>query len=225
MNRPAMALMAVCFALVSTPGAVHAQARYRIETRAGFGFSEFSGDGAGDAESKTGMALAIAFGIPLNERVSLQPEIAYAMKGASYGEVTDPTIDGVTYGGTFEILYAVDYIELPVLLRAQLMNGPVRPVIEAGPVLGWKVVEKLHLNGEGSNDPYGKGDALRALDLAATGGVGFELGPMNRCITLGFRYTQGFSDVQKPQYDGTIRNSDFRVQLGWRQNWSTMLEP
>ncbi len=220
MGRSLQCWCAGMLALVTVLAApAAAQRRPALETRFGLGFSRFIENEPG-AKAKTGMAGAIAYHVPLNNTFSVQTELGYVMKGTSYGHVTDPDIGGTVYLGEFELLYATDYIELPVMMRMDFGSGSVRPSLLAGPVLGWKVVEKLRLNGPDRNDYEGEWFSLRSYDVAVAGGVGFEFGPPARCLTLEGRYCYGLIDVLKPEYQGSVRNTDYRIQLGWKSDWS-----
>lgn len=187
-----------------------------LESRGGATFSQFLEDPG--AKQKTGFAGSIAFHLGLNDWLTFQPELGYVMKGTSYGTEVDPVIGEDVYPGTFEILYAADYIEAPLLMRARLRGGMVRPHLVAGPVIGWKVVEKFRLLG--TDDLSGEGIAMRPFDLAVAGGLAFEFGPADRCLTLEARYTRGMVDALKDEYIGTVKNQDLRVTLGWKSTWA-----
>lgn len=220
MTRGAHALVAGLLVVAcSYAGAARAERTIEIETRVGFGLTKFTGDDP-DAKLKTGFAGTIAVHVPVNEWLTVEPEMSYAMKGTSYGEVTDPLIEGTTYVGTFEQLYSMDYVEMPVLLRAHTSGALVRPAIVAGPVLGWKVVEKFTLNGPGTADPYGTGHSAKALDFGLAAGLGLDIGPADHCLTLEARYTSGLSNFLKPEAGGSLKNSDMRVQVGWKKIWT-----
>ncbi len=196
--------------------------RLALETKGGSALSDYTGDAA-NPTSKMGFAGALALHRTLGPRLTLAYELAYVMKGASYGSVTDPTLGGVTYVGTFEKLQTANYLELPVLLRASLSTGAVRPVLVVGPSLGIKVVEQARLKHPGSYDKEAAGTDLLPLDLGVAGGLGFELGPRDHCMTLEARYTQGLLDAQKASLPGTRRNSDLRFTLGWKTTWTSGL--
>lgn len=185
-----------------------------VETKAGFNFAKFIGNDA--AKTKTGFTGGVGVGVPMTSWLSLQPELWYVMKGTSYGTVTDPMIGHTTYTGTYELLFAVDYLELPVLLRTEIASGPVRPVLMFGPVIGWKVLEKFRMNGVGEDDLEAPNHAGRALDIGGTAGFAMELGP---AVVVEGRYTRSLNNVQKPQYEGVFKNTDFRFNLAWRTRW------
>jgi hypothetical protein len=207
----------VFVALVFGAGSAAADSPFTIETKGGMISSTFTGDADG-AESKYGFAAAIGIYRNLNPWLSVGVEPGYVMKGTSFGTVTDPTFGSTTYIGTFEYLYAADYLELPVMLRAKT-GGNIRPVFTAGPVVGWKMVEKARLHSSADGDYEAEGTALKAIDFAASGGLGFEFGPADRCLTLDARYTTSITNNMKDEFGGELKNQDFRITLGWRSMW------
>jgi hypothetical protein len=198
-----------------------------IETRGGFNAARWTGGEAsqisGPVRDKTGFVLGVGVHVPLNPRFTLEPEVSYVMKGTSFGNVTDPVFDGTTYVGTFNQLWAMDYLELPVLLRANLSNGPIRPVLVGGPFVAWKALEKQRLNGPGDDDYEGKSDDMRLFDYGLTAGVACEIGHLENCITLEARYTTSLGNVPRPQFDGTLHNSDVRFLVGWKQRFPGLM--
>ena len=198
----------------------HAGPRLALETKGGTALATYTSDAASPTQ-KAGFAGALALHRALSPRLTIAYELAYVMKGASYGDVTDPTLNGITYTGTFEKRQTADYLELPVLLRATLSDGAVRPVLVVGPSLGIKVVEQARLRSPGAYDKQAAGSDLLPLDLGLAGGLGLELGPRAHCMTLEARYTQGLLDAQKASLSGTRRNSDLRFSLGWKTTWNT----
>lgn len=208
---------AVLIPLVLAAGTAAADSPYTVETKGGMAGSTFTGDADG-AETKYGLSAAVGIYLNLNSWLSVGAEPGYVMKGTSFGTVTDPTFGTITYMGTFELLHAVDYIEVPVMLRART-GGNIRPVLSAGPVVGWKMVEKARLHSAIDGDYEGEGTSLKAVDFAATGGLGVEFGPPDRCLTLDARYTTSIVNNMKEELGGTLKNADFRVTLGWRSMW------
>jgi hypothetical protein len=129
-----------------------------------------------------GIFLAFNFGSVL----SIQPEILYTMKGASYVALDDSYTDK---------LYA-DYIEIPVLLKLKLALPVVQPFILAGPSVGFKLSEKLERDGVPLTEAI-----LKNNDYGAVFGAGLNVG---RNFMLDVRYSLGLQKV----YDtlrGTIK--------------------
>src|SRR5512135_2707182 len=81
-----------------------------------------------------GLFLAFNFG-PV---VTVQWEVLYTMKGATYVALDDSFTDK---------LYA-DYIEVPLLLKLRIPTPIVQPFVFAGPTVGFQLEEKLESNGQ-----------------------------------------------------------------------------
>ena len=66
---------------------------------------------------------------------------ARAGKGAARQTRREGNVPAVIYGdGKPPETIALDYVEMPVLLRSSLPWGPVRPVAMAGGVVAWKAL-------------------------------------------------------------------------------------
>ena len=77
-------------------------------------------------ESKTGFVGGAFLGIGLGSTFAIQPELLYSQKGFKASE-----------GGT-EASLTTDYIEIPLLLKANFNAGMLRPAIYAGPVVSFE---------------------------------------------------------------------------------------
>ncbi len=223
MARSRLALAAALVTLFLGAANAHAERQLYVETRGGANQAKLAGDVATD--SKYGFVIGMAVHVPFSSSFSLQTELNYAAKGASFGEITNPIYDGVPYSGTFDQLYALDYLELPVLARFSLGHGHVRPVLVAGPYLGWKVLEKARLHGSDNNSYAGKPNDFAPLEAGATAGVGLEFGPPERCATLEARYTRGLTDALRGVYRQSANTDEMRVVLGWRIAYPPVLDP
>src|SRR5512137_1563595 len=78
-----------------------------------------------DFKNETGMVQGIFVNFKLGP-VSIQPEVLYSRRGASWDEYAD--VD-VTVTGRI----LLDYLELPILVKYGFLSGPVKPFLFAGP--------------------------------------------------------------------------------------------
>jgi len=122
-----------------------------------------------------GLFLAFDFG----RVVTVQWEVLYTMKGATYVALDDSFTDK---------LYA-DYIEVPLLLKLKIPTPIVQPFVFAGPTVGFKLQEKLESNGE--EIPITQ-DLLKNNDYGAVFGGGLNLG---RNFMVDVRYSLGMQKV------------------------------
>jgi len=132
-------------------------------------------------KSKVGFTGGIFLAFNMGSVVTIQWEALYTMKGASF-EYTD--IDG-TYS---EKLYG-DYIEIPLLLKLRIPTPGIQPFVFAGPSVGFKLREKLAVNGE--TIPLEE-KILKNNDYGGIFGAGLNLG---RSFMLDVRYSLGIQKV------------------------------
>ena len=147
-----------------------------------------------DLEAKSGPGGGAFATWGLNEHLGLQGELLYVSKGFSYGksEATDQQGNSL---GTFETLQIVDYLEVPLLLRAAWASpgGRLSPAVVVGPTISFKVRERFKQTGalEGSE----KDDRFKSSDagIAACGELRLRTGPGWSLIEA--RYTMGLADA------------------------------
>jgi hypothetical protein len=132
-------------------------------------------------KNKVGFVGGIFLAFNFGKVVTIQSEVLYTMKGSSF-EYTD--ID-ITYAGK---LYG-DYIEIPLLLKLKIPLPVIQPFVFAGPSVGFKLHEKLSLDGEDvpSTTPLFKNN-----DYGAIFGAGLNLG---RNFMIDVRYSMGLQKV------------------------------
>ncbi len=122
-----------------------------------------------------GLFLAFNFG----RVVTIQWEVLYTMKGATYVALDDSYTDK---------LYA-DYIEVPLLLKLRIPTPIIQPFVFAGPTVGFKLQEKFETNGE--EVPLTE-NLLKNNDYGAIFGAGLNLG---RNFMVDVRYSLGMQKV------------------------------
>jgi hypothetical protein len=120
-----------------------------------------------------GIFLAFNFGRVL----TIQPEIVYTMKGASFVALDDSYTDK---------LYA-DYIEIPLLLKLRIPLPVIQPFVFAGPSVGFKLSDKLERDGVPLTEVVFKNN-----DFGAIFGAGVNLG---RNFMIDVRYSLGLQKV------------------------------
>ena len=140
-------------------------------------------------ENKMGLAGGLSMELGLAKGFSLQPEVLYVQKGAkisvSEGEIT----------GT--VKFNVDYIEIPVLLKYNLISsGLTIPSVYAGPYFGFNTRARLVFKVDGYPEEYLElKDEIKDTEFGLTFGLGLtqKLGIMK--VTLDARYDLGLSNI------------------------------
>jgi hypothetical protein len=135
----------------------------------------------GTLKSKVGFTAGIFLAFHLGRVVSIQWEAMYTMKGASFEYVDlEDTYTEKLYG---------NYIEIPLLLKLTIPTPGIQPFIFAGPSVGFKLSEKIQINGE--DIPLTE-KLLKNNDYGAIFGAGLNLG---KSFMLDVRYSLGLQKV------------------------------
>ncbi len=155
----------------------------------------------GTLKTKVGFVGGVFIAFNLSNSFSIQTEVLYTMKGATY-EYTDveETVEEKLYG---------DYIEIPVLLKLKLLAGPVRPFIFAGPYVGFKLSEKLEVMGE--EIPMEEA-ILKNNDYGAIFGGGLQLGSK---FHLDVRYSMGLQKIIDDVESIDFKNGVWSATVGF----------
>ncbi len=180
MKRLITVLVIAAFAgLLALPQPAAASIQFGI--KAGGNMAKPTGADADDPlatlKSRMGFTGGIFLAFNFGSVLTIQPEILYTMKGASYVALDDSYTDK---------LYA-DYIEIPLLLKLRIPSPVIQPFIFAGPAVGFKLSEKHERDGV----PFG--DVLfKNNDYGAIFGAGVNLG---RSFMIDVRYSLGLQKV------------------------------
>jgi hypothetical protein len=173
--------IAILAGLVALPRP--AGADIRIGVKAGGNMARPTGldgqDPVATLKTKTGFTGGVFVSLDLGRTLSVQWEALYTMKGAVYVAADNVTTDK---------LYA-DYIEAPLLLKVRFPLPVVQPFLFAGPTVGFKLQEKLEMDGE--EVPLTE-SILKNNDFGAVFGAGLNLGPN---FMADLRYSLGMQRV------------------------------
>lgn len=181
---------------------------FQLGAKGGMNISNFSGDDFGDdVESRTSFHLGLVMEVPLSERFSLQPEVLYSGQGF--------TIESFDQDNVFDtddnIEYQLDYIQLPVILKAYLIGGLS---VEAGPSFNFKVNEEIDYQpADDSGDvPIDEEFSnIKTFDLGLAAGLSYKIGGH---FFLSGRYNYGFTKIFKDS-DADVRNSVWQFGAGF----------
>jgi hypothetical protein len=130
-------------------------------------------------KSRVGFTGGIFLAFNFGRVVTIQSEVLYTMKGATYVALDDTYTDKLS----------ADYIEIPLLLKLRIPTPVVQPFVFAGPSVGFKLKEKLESDGE--EIPLDEA-ILKNNDYGAIFGAGLNLG---RSFMIDVRYSLGLQKV------------------------------
>ncbi len=156
------------------------------------------------ADSKTGFVGGGFASFGLGSVFAIQPELLYSQKGFKASE------DGV------DAQLGTNYIEIPVLLKAQLKLALVRPAIYVGPVVSFETgcsVSVLEVSVD-CNDDDGFVDRKKT-DWGAVFGANldFLLGPI--VLLVDARYQTGLTNLADvPDVNEEVKNRVWQIMAG-----------
>lgn len=141
--------------------------------------------------------------------VGIQPEILYSRRGLMWE--FEWAIDE-----TAKIEYLLDYIEIPVLVKLNVLPaGPIRPFVFGGPSYGYL----LKATGRYTSPEETQTEDIKDMfEKSAWGGIvgaGLELKTPVVLLTLDARYHIGLANVIKEVAEGeTAKHKGFSVMVG-----------
>jgi hypothetical protein len=203
MKRLMTVLLIAAFAgLMALPQTAAADVQFGI--KAGGNMAKITGADTHDTEgvlkNRIGFVGGIFLAFNFGKVVTIQTEVLYTMKGASF-EYTD--VDETI----IEKLYC-DYIEIPLLLKIKIPLPVIQPFVFAGPSVGFKLSEKHELAGVPLEDVLFKNN-----DYGAIFGAGLNLG---RNLMLDVRYSMGLQKLlDDPDFSELdIKNGVWAATIG-----------
>jgi opacity protein-like surface antigen len=206
MNKliPLLSILTAFAAIAFTPASAHADStsatNLGLGVHGGINLSDLDIKSSGSAtinavkDNKQGPVLGAHLELG-NEIVMIRPEANYSVRG-------------YTFANTIEV--DQKYLEIPVLVRVNVLPGLIQPFVEVGPQLG------IHL----SNDVKALGISTsfdtnsRTVDFSGLAGAGLRLNVIpNLAIDAEARYNYGFTD-QNSRDDIEIHTRGFQLLAG-----------
>jgi hypothetical protein len=135
--------------------------------------------------------------------VSIQPEILYVRMGTHMEVSPDWAED------------RFDYVQVPILLKVNLMPGPVRPMIFAGPYGSYLLAAKEVDYVGGVTESVDIKDQVKSTDYGIVfgGGLDFHLGLIK--LSAEARYNLGLANIEANPLPGTsIKNKSLMFMAG-----------
>jgi len=177
-------------------------AQMKLGLKVGGNIANLSGDDVENPDSKFGFAFGGFFEYQFSPLIVVQPEIYYTMKGA-----TDKESDGA--GGTVDLTYTFDYIEIPVLVKVliPIQGSNIKPEIFAGPFLGINTTAKGKAefsNGQTIEQDF-EDTKSTEFGVQFGGGIGFNVGKNE--VGFDIRYILGLTTVDDSVEKADIKNN------------------
>lgn len=203
---------ALALVLFACPAAA---APWRWGVRAGINGANFSGDFGQVAQSSLRYGLNAGFvsEVELAHPLSLHGEIAYSNKGAKVDERgTDVNGNPVVAS---QDTWSLNYIEVPVLVRARLKRGRGTTLFaELGPSFGFALGGRFVWGSPGIPETDLK-DVMKSVDVGFALGTGMEFASGPGRLGIDARYTRGFSDLYDLPDNLSTINQVWTLALSW----------
>ena len=164
-----------------------------ISVAGGLNFGKWKLDEKSDHNhSRAGILLGVAVELPVQEALSLQSGLQYAMFGSNFKYNQE------------ESTYKTNYLLMPLLGKYKFQNGIS---IHAGPELGFLMSAKSNLDG----DHYDFRDEMKPFDIFLALGAEYTL---KSGLSLGFRIHHGLTNVENGA-DTSIHNRGFSLMASY----------
>ena len=170
---------------------LHAQAdskAIQLGVKGGVNSTKITGDDIDDVKSRTSFNVGLLAEIPITQRLSLQPEVMYSGQGFDVEEIDQDNM----FDTDENIEYQLDYIQVPLLLKAYLVKGLS---IEAGPQFGFKIHEELDFqpNNDGGDIEINEDDSyVKDFDTGLVLGAGYKF---DNGFFVNGRYNMGLTNI------------------------------
>lgn len=224
MKRIVLAGVIALFGLFAAQSAF-AQVQVGIRGGANIGFAskpEYLGSLTPDFSSSIGPTGALFLDIPLSDRVSFRPEVSYIRKGVAIKEGFDLNLGGFALPIGATIAYQSQHIEVPLLFKFNLSDGPVQPYFIAGPAVSYAFDGRIRTRASAlvTTRPFdvdvNYGGMLSPWDFGAAAGLGLAMDAGAGKFFVEGRYTHGFTrQVQVPVVNVNVRNRGVALSLGY----------
>ena len=190
---------------------IHAQQsdNLRFGLIGGLNYSHFNGGSTENFYSRAGFQIGGYAQHNITENFTIQPEIILTLKGAS--EDVNAGTNELTF--TFKFTY----LEVPILLKYQLIsnpNVPVRPHLFVGPAIALRLSAELEgdLNGETASESL---KDYKQMDFGMVFGGGLTIPSGGSDILIVLKYTLGLVEINKSQgYPSHFKNGVFTLGFG-----------
>ena len=195
-------MFVVFFAICGTT--LQAQTKRTSGFKGGLSFANWYGSDVSGTDSKIGLAAGTFYNVQPSDKISIQTELLYVVKGFKAEDL------GI------EVKTKLEYIEFPFLIKWMFpTDGNVKPNLFLGAAPAINISAKTEIAIGNSKVEVDIKDFIKGFDFGLVFGGGFDFAVSNSFITIDVRYTLGLTSVDNSGFDGNIKNKTFTVMLGY----------
>ena len=138
--------------------------------------------------------------------VSVQPEILYTRMGA---KISDEVED-------FRLEYRMDYVQVPVLLKLNIVPaGPIRPFLYGGGYGAYLVKAEGFMQMGEESETADIIEDFQRYDYGVVGGGGLAFKLPGVSLSVEGRYNMGLANIIKDPFEGeSLKNRSIMVLVG-----------
>lgn len=176
-------------------------------------------------ESVLGFLTGVGVNISLTKNLSLQTELLYTQKGFTFNDLAFISVEGYAIS-KFDVVYRLNYLELPILLRRTFGSKKLQPYLQAGISVGYGLNGKAKVKSDdelvhdlfdaenkvrfGQIPDGGSGDIIYLdinrvdVGLQAGGGLLYKVGKGHLNVDVRFDY--GLTNMYKSSWINVDNN-------------------
>ncbi len=205
-----MATLGIAICLMAAARGAGAQASAAVGAQVGYSRADLTGENSDLVESRQGAITGVYLHLPLNQLLSVRPEVLFSLKG---GRIL-AQVAGTSTIALVDIELA--YLELPLLARWTLPRGRYRPVVFGGPSAGLQIGCDflITIAADSIRRTCGQDQVtqVREWDFGWIAGAAVEMHLPRTILALEGRYSAGFRSVLEGSVD--LRNRGIAVLFG-----------
>lgn len=200
-------LYALTFFITASFGMLHAQSENvttEFGIKGGLNMSNLYKNDADDKNVLFGFNAGLYATLPISDFVAIQPELLFTTRGSEL-EYDNP-------GDNQKIKFKLNYIELPLLVRANITKNFN---IHAGGYASYLVSSKVTGEGPLEFENEFDTDDFNKFDAGLAAGIGVDFNP----LSVGLRYNYGLTTIVKDGDNSSdFKNSNLSLYLSYRLN-------
>ena len=175
-----------------------------------------------DLDYLVGFSGAVYANVPISQSLSFQPELAYSQKGFSLAQGANIDLFGAPLPIGVRANTRFDYVEAPLLLKANFGSQDVKAFVMAGPSVGYALSGRVKTQASGllemnlTNTEINL-DAINyeRFELGGVVGAGVAFDTGFGTVSVDGRFQQGFTELYDiPLVSERVRNRGFAINAG-----------
>lgn len=141
-----------------------------------------------------------------NSKAGLQIDFLYTQKGSKFDFTEDDGTDIAFEAG-------IDYIEIPVLIRANIPgSGSVKARVFAGPSFAFKVTDDINATADGFTIPDEEVAEFKSTDFGLVIGGAVQFGQ----VFVDVRYNWGLVNILDDAFGDDLKTRTFGIMVGFQ---------